>query len=157
MTLVVIEVMTDNRNRSAAEIRRLFVKNGGQLGGGGSAAWAFEHKGLIRIDRADLSEEALFEMAVGAGAEDLRAEDETWVVVTARETLLTVVGALEAEGLELRGARLEHIPKSRKVMGGEDGEAMLQLLEALDEHDDVQRVFSDFEPDDDLLAGLDET
>lgn len=153
--LVMIDVVTDNRNRSAAEIRKIFDLHGGQLASANSAGWAFDQKGVLRLDRAAATEAQLFEVAVGAGAEDLVAEDERWVITTPREELDTVSSALDAAGIAIREAGLEQIPKTPKVFGGADGEQMLSLLDALEDHDDVQNVFSDFEPDEALLAQLD--
>lgn len=153
--LVMVEIVTDNRNRAAAEIRKIFDMHGGQLAGANAAGWAFDQKGILRLDRSAATEAKLFEVAVGAGAEDLVAEDERWVITTAREDLDTISSALEAAEVPVSEAGLEQIPKTPKVFGGDDGEKMLQLLDALDEHDDVQNVFSDFEPDEALLAQLD--
>ncbi|HJL16342.1 MAG TPA: YebC/PmpR family DNA-binding transcriptional regulator [Sandaracinaceae bacterium LLY-WYZ-13_1] len=152
--LVMIEVMTDNRNRTAAEVRKIFDKNGGELGQSGSAGWAFEQKGVIRLPRDAATEEQLFETAVGAGAEDLSVEDDSWVVTTPREELDAVRDALSSGGVKLRESGLEQIPNVPKVFGGDDGRRMLRLLDDLDDHDDVQNVFSDFEPDDALMAEL---
>ena len=154
-TLVVVEVMTDNRNRTAAEVRKLFDKNGGTLGSGGSAGWAFDQKGVIRLPTSRATEEKLFEVAVGAGAEDLVAEDDRWVITTPRDELDVVASALEEAGVKLSESKLEQIPKTEKEFGGDDGRQMLELLEALDDHDDVQDVFSEFSPPDELLAELD--
>lgn len=152
--LVIVEVMTDNRNRTAAEIRHLFVKHGGELGQSGSATWAFEQKGVVRVDRSAASEEQLFETAVGAGAEDLSEEDGEWVITTPRNALDATCAALEAAGIQVRQSGLEQVPNVTKVFGGAEGERMMQLLEQLDDHDDVQNVFSDFEPDEALVAQL---
>ena len=154
--LVMIDVVTDNRNRSAAEIRKIFDLHGGQLASATSAGWAFDQKGVLRLARSAATEAQLFEVAVGAGAEDLVAEDERWVITTPREELDTVSSALDAAGIAIREAGLAQIPTTPKICGGADGEQMLSLLDALDDHDDVQNVFSDFEPDEALLAQLDD-
>lgn len=153
-TLVVVEVMTDNRNRTAAEVRKLFDKNGGTLGSGNSASWAFDQKGIIRLPIEGATEEQLFEIAVGAGAEDLAKEEDLWVITTPREELDTVSSALDAAGISMSESKLEQLPKTEKEFGGSDGKQMLDLLEALDDHDDVQNVFSEFSPPDELLAEL---
>jgi len=155
-TLVMVEVMTDNRNRTAAEVRKLFDKHGGQLGQSGSAGWAFDQKGIIRIDREQATEEKLFEVAGGAGAEDLALEDDTWVVTTVREELDVVRDAIADAGIKVSEAKLEQIPKTDRVLGGDDGRKCIELLEVLDDHDDVSNVFSDFSPSDELLAELDD-
>jgi len=153
-TLVMIDVMTDNRNRTAAEIRKIFDKNNGQLGQSGSAAWAFDQMGIIRFPKEAATEEQLFEVAVGAGAEDLKVEGDMWVITTPRDDLDVVRDAVEEAGIKAKESGLEQIPKTPKAFGGSDGEAMLNLLEQLEDHDDVQAVFSDFEPSEELLAQL---
>ena len=152
--LIICEIMTDNRNRTAAEVRKLFERGNGQLGQTGVAGWAFDQKGVVRLAPDAATEEQLFEIAVGAGAEDLVLEDDGWVITTPREELDTVRDALEAAGLKLGQSGLEQIAKIPKVMDGNDGETMIGLLEALEDHDDVQNVFSDFEPSEALLASL---
>jgi len=155
-SLIMVETMTDNRNRTAPELRYIFEKRGGQMGAVGAAGWAFEQLGVIRLPKANASEEKLFEVAVGAGAEDLTGDDEQWTVTTPRDALEAVTSALEVAAIAVTESKLEQIAKTPKVFGGEDGIRMLALLEALDDQDDVQNVFSDFEPSDELLASLGE-
>ena len=154
--LFVLDVVTDNRNRTAAEIRKVFDKHGGQLGSSGSAAWAFEEKGVIRLSAERATEEQLFEVAVGAGAEDLQRVSDQWVITTPRDDLDAVRAALERAGIEVGDARLEKIAKTPKTISGGSAETLMSLSEALEEHDDVQNVFSDFELSDDALAVLEE-
>ena len=153
-TLFVLEVMTDNRNRTAAEVRKLFEKGSGQLSTTGSAAWAFEQKGIIRLPQSAGSEMELFELAAGAGAEDLRGEDDGWVVTTARDELDTVSTAIEAKDIEIDQARLEYVPTTPKELDGADALSVVRLYESLEEHDDVQAVFADFELSDAAMAAL---
>ncbi|MAQ16153.1 MAG: YebC/PmpR family DNA-binding transcriptional regulator [Sandaracinus sp.] len=153
-TLFIMEVMTDNRNRTAAEVRKLFEKGSGQLGATGSAAWAFEQKGIIKLPLEAGEELELFEKAAGAGAEDLRGEEEEWVVTTAREDLDAVSTALEGDGLKVTEARLEYIPNTPKEVEGDDARKLVNLFEALEEHDDIQTVFADFELSEAALAEL---
>jgi YebC/PmpR family DNA-binding regulatory protein len=152
-TLIVAEVMTDNRNRTAAELRKLFDKHGGALGAAGSALWAFEAKGLITLPSAAATEEQLFEVAVGAGAEDVQNTDERWVITTPVDALEAVRTALVAAKLN-PSAELTKIAKTPKVLGESDGEAGMNLVEALEDHDDVQKVYTDFELSDEALAKL---
>ncbi|MCB9593687.1 MAG: YebC/PmpR family DNA-binding transcriptional regulator [Sandaracinaceae bacterium] len=154
-TLVLVEVLTDNRNRTSAEVRKVFERNGGQMGQVGSAGWAFDQKGVVRVARDAATEEQLFEIAVGAGAEDLRGEDEQWVVTTDRTDLDVVRDAIDAAGIPVSGSKLEQIAKLDKELGGEEGKTNVGLLEALDDHDDVQNVYSDFTPSEELIAELD--
>ncbi|MDH3202646.1 MAG: YebC/PmpR family DNA-binding transcriptional regulator [Myxococcales bacterium] len=152
--LFVCEVVTDNRNRTIAEVRKIFDKNHGQIGSGGSAAWAFEQKGIIRIDKTAATEETLFEIAVGAGAENLEVDDDQWVVTTARNDLDAVSKAISDAGVNVDESALEYIPNNPKIVEGRDAEKLVQLFEALDEHDDVQNVYADFELSEQALAEL---
>ncbi len=153
-TLFIMEVMTDNRNRTAAEVRKLFEKGKGELSSTGTAAWAFEQKGIIRIPKDQGDEMELFEKAASAGAEDLADEDESWVVTTVREDLDAVSTALEEAGLKVTEAKLEYIPTTPKEVDGQDAKTLVALFESLDEHDDVQAVFADFELSEAALAML---
>jgi len=147
-SLFVIEVMTDNRNRTAAEIRKIFDKSGGELGSSGVATWAFTQSGVIELPKAAATEEQLFEVAVGAGAEDVVLDDDTWVITTVREDLDAVSTAIEAASIKVKNAKLAWIPNTPKEVDGKEGETLLGLYEELDDHDDVQDVFTDFEPAD---------
>lgn len=153
--LFMIEILTDNRNRTAAEIRRVFEKGSGQLAVSGAAGWAFDHKGLILLDEGAATEEQLFELAVGAGAEDVSLEGDQWRVITAREELDTVRDALESAGLKLASSSLAYVPKTLKVVDGDDAQKLLQLFEALEDNDDVQKVYADFDLSESFLDSLD--
>ena len=153
-TLYMFSATTDNRNRTAAEIRKVFEKGGGQLGASGSAAWAFDEKGIIRLPAEGSSEEELFEIAVGAGAEDLAEEGDEWVITTARTELDVVRDALVKGGKEPSSASLAFIPKQTKVVEGDEAQKCVGLFDALDDHDDCQSVFADFELSEAALAEL---
>ncbi len=152
--LFVCEVVTDNRNRTIAEIRKIFDKNQGQMGSAGSAAWAFEQKGMIRLDNGTASEEELFEIAVGAGAENLELVGDQWIVTTARNDLDAVSKAISDSGVNVEEAALEYVPSNPKIVEGSDAERLMRLFEALDDHDDIQNVFADFELSEQALAEL---
>ncbi len=154
--LFIMDVVTDNRNRTASEIRKIFDKHNGQLGQSGSAAWAFDEKGVIRLPSEAATEEQLFEVAVGAGAEDLQRVSDRWVVTTPRDELDAVRTALEEAGIDVNDAGLEKIAKTPKIVTGSGSEVLMNLVEALEDHDDVQNVFSDFELSDEALAQLDQ-
>jgi len=154
-TLFLVEGMTDNRNRTVAEIRKIFEKNNGVLGGGGAAGWAFERKGVIRLAKGVTTEDQLMEVAVGAGADDYALEGEEWQVTSAPEAMNGVLAALEAAKLAVAGSGLQYLPKSKKPLVGRDAEVALNLVEALDDHDDVQNVYADFDISDEELAKLD--
>ncbi len=153
-TLIMAEVVTDNRNRTAAELRKIFDKHNGQLGASGSAAWAFDDKGLITLAAEAASEEQLFEVAVGAGAEDVSLEDEQWQITTPVDVLDAVRDALEAASIKFENAELTKLPKTPKTVDGRDAEVAMNLVDALEDHDDVQKVYSDFEPSEEALAKL---
>ena len=157
-TLFLVEGTTDNRNRTAAELRKLFDKNNGALAGGGSAAWAFERKGVIELDRS-VSEEQLMETAVEAGAEDYEDAGETWLVYTSVDSFMDINGAVEAANIQPKSSKIAYIPTTKKEVRGRDAEVCLNLVDALDEHDDVANVYADFDvPDDELQRiGSDES
>src|SRR4051812_1064651 len=144
-TLFLVEGMTDNRNRTVAEIRKIFEKNNGVLGGGGAAGWAFERKGLIQIAKPSATEEQLMEIAVGAGAEDYSDAGEDWALTAPPESLQVVLDALEAAKIPVKGSSIGYLPKSKKQIAGRDAEVAINLAEALDDHDDVQNVYADFD------------
>ena len=153
-TLFLVEGMTDNRNRTVAEIRKIFEKHNGVLGGGGTAGWAFEKKGLIQMPKGSATEDQLMEIAVGAGAEDYSDAGEEWQVTTPADALNTVLEALEKGHLTGAKGALAYIPKTKKPVSGRDAEVALNLAEALDDHDDVQNVYSDFDVSDEELARI---
>jgi YebC/PmpR family DNA-binding regulatory protein len=153
-TLFICEVVTDNRNRTIAEVRKLFDKNHGQISSSGSALWAFEQQGIIRVDKEAGSEEQLFEAAVGGGAENMELDGDEWVITTPRNDLDVVRDSVSSSGISVREAALEYIPNNPKVVEGPDAEKLMQLFEALDDHEDVQNVFSDFELSERALAEM---
>ncbi|MFO0565886.1 MAG: YebC/PmpR family DNA-binding transcriptional regulator [Polyangiaceae bacterium] len=153
-TLFLVEGMTDNRNRTVAELRKIFERNNGQLGSSGTAGWAFDRLGTISLDKSKVPEDALMEAAVEAGADDYRDEGDVWMVYTPKEQLYEVVAALEKAGLALGESKIEYVPKNKKEVSGRDAEVCMNLVDALDEHDDVQNVFSDFDVSEAELARI---
>jgi len=143
--LLLMEVVTDNRNRTAAEIRKIFDKHNGQLGSAGSAAWAFEPKGIITLAKSAATEEQLFDVAVAAGAEDVGSDDDTWTITTPVDQVDAIKDALVTAHVEVATATHELVPKTPKMVEGRDGEVLLNLVSTLEEHDDVQKVYADFE------------
>lgn len=152
-TLLMVEGVTDNRNRTVAELRKIFEKHNGALGSSGTAAWAFERKGVFQLG-GDVEEDTLMEIAVGAGADDYEQTDDGWSVQCAVELFDAVTKALEAANISVQESALEYLPKVKKVVTGRDAEVMINLTDALDDHDDVQNVFGDFDIPDDELAKL---
>lgn len=149
-TLYLIEGTTDNRNRTAAELRKIFDKNNGTLAGGGSAAWAFDRMGLLEVSKS-VTEDQLMDTAVEAGADDYVDEDEHWLVHCSVDRFQDVSSALEQAGITPLSSRLAYVPKTKKEVRGRDAEVCLNLVDALDEHDDVANVYADFDvPDDEM-------
>ncbi|HSQ63623.1 MAG TPA: YebC/PmpR family DNA-binding transcriptional regulator [Polyangiaceae bacterium] len=153
-TLFLVEGMTDNRNRTVAEIRKIFEKHNGLLGGGGTAGWAFDRKGLIQLAKASASEDTLMDVAVGAGAEDYEDLGDEWQLTTPPDALNTVLDALEKAKIAVKGSSFAFVPKNKKPLSGREAEVAVNLAEALDDHDDVQNVYSDFDISDEDLARL---
>jgi len=144
-TLFLMEGVTDNKNRTVAELRKILERHNGALGGQGSAQWAFDRLGTIVLEKQSVSEDALMEAAVNAGAEDYRDEGEIWVVYTPPDQLDAVTSALEAAKLPVQSSKLTFVPKNKKQVTGRDAEVCLNLANALDDHDDVQNVYFDFD------------
>lgn len=142
-----IEVVTDNRNRTVAEIRNFLSKYGGNLGESGSVAWMFEKKGMIAIAKDKYSEEELFEVILECGAEDMDTSEESFVVYTAFEDFNNVRNELEDKGIEMESAELTMIPQNTVDISGKNAEQLMKLMGILDDHDDVQNVFANFEID----------
>ncbi len=149
---VIVEVLTDNRNRTGAEVRSLFTRGGGSTAEPGAVSWQFARKGRIELDRA-LDEDNIMEVALDAGAEDLADEEEHWVLTTAPGDLAAVRDALSGAGMTPESSELAMVPTTT-VPVNDEGEAkkVLHLLEALDDLDDVQNVWSNFDIPDEVLA-----
>lgn len=148
---VLVEAMTDNRNRTVAELRHLFSKHGGNLGESGCVAWMFDRRGYFAIERGALSEEELMELALELEVEDIELGDEAYELDTAPEDYSRVRQALDERGVPLAGAELAMIPQSTLDPGDNAG-AVLRLMDALEDHDDVQHVWANFEVDEGVLA-----
>jgi YebC/PmpR family DNA-binding regulatory protein len=153
-TLFLVEGATDNRNRTVAELRKMFEKNNGNLGGSGVALWAFDRKGVIILEKASANEDQLMEVAVGSGAEDYADDGETWSVMAPPDKLQAVLDALDGAKIAIKESSLAFIPKTKKLVTGRDAELLLQLAEVLDDHDDVAHVYADFDIEDEELAKL---
>ena len=144
---VMVETMTDNRNRTVAEIRHLFSKNGGNLGEAGSVAWMFDKKGYFVVDKKAKPEDELFEIVIEAGAEDLKDEGEVFEITCAPESFEAVQDALKAKGVETQAAEVTMLPQNSIKLEGADAKSMMKLYDALDDHDDVQKVYANFDID----------
>lgn len=151
---VMVECLTDNRNRTGAEVRNVFSKNGGSMAEPGAVSWQFERKGIITLDRA-LDEDRIMEVAMEAGAEDLRDDGDHWTVTTQATDLAVVRDALGEAGLVPEDAELQMVATtSVPVTDESEVKRVLRLIEALDDHDDVQNVWSNFDIPDDVLAAV---
>ncbi len=144
---VLVETMTDNRNRTVAEIRHIFSKNGGNMGEAGSVAWMFDKKGYIVVDKSAKSEDELFEIAIEAGADDMQLEGDVFEIYTAPENFDAVHDAVKAAGIEPQAAEISMIPQNYIELTGDDAKKMLKLYDALDDNDDVQKVYANFDID----------
>lgn len=153
-TLFLVEGMTDNRNRTVAEIRKIFEKHNGVLGGGGTAGWAFERKGVVILPKGGATEDQLMEVAVGAGAEDYAAQGDEWSITTPPDALNVVLEALEKANVKVGSSSIAYLPKTKKALAGRDAEVAIGLAEALDDHDDVQNVYADFDVSDEEMARI---
>jgi YebC/PmpR family DNA-binding regulatory protein len=151
---VLVMVATDNRNRTVSEIRHAFSKNGGNLGELGSVAWMFERKSHIAIPRDKAGEEQLMNIVLDAGSDDLRDDGETWEIISPPEAHEAVLEALRKAGIATDDAEVAMLPKNVVHLEGKQAGAMLRLSEALEEHDDVQNVYSNFDIDEKELEAL---
>ena len=151
---IVVETMTDNKNRTVSEVRYVFNKYGGNLGADGAVSWNFERQGLLTIAKGKLSEEDVLMTLMDAGAENMEEGDDEWQIYTQIPSLETLRQAAEAAGYEVKGAELTMTPKNSTRVEGNDVGKVVRMIEALEELDDVQNVYSNFDADEDALAGL---
>ncbi len=149
---VMVDSMTDNRNRTVAEIRHIFSKNGGNLGASGAVRHMFDKKGYIVVEKAAKPEEELFEIVTEAGAEDLRNDEDNIEIITAPETFDTVLDAVRKAGIEPHIAEIEMVPQNYIKLEGVEAKQMLKLMETLEDHDDVQKVSANFDIDEADMA-----
>ncbi|HEX4835272.1 MAG TPA: YebC/PmpR family DNA-binding transcriptional regulator [bacterium] len=146
---ILVEALTSNRNRTASEIRNIVTKAGGSMGA--SVAWMFEKKGLITLSRSAASEDEVLTRAVEAGAEDMKTTTEDYEITTAPEDFVKVRRALEQARYTLSSAEITMVPKTTVPLTGKEAQQVLRLMEALEEHDDVQHVYANFDIPDEVL------
>jgi YebC/PmpR family DNA-binding regulatory protein len=151
---VLVMVATDNRNRTVSDIRHIFSKQGGNLGEQGSVGWMFERRSQILIEHPKATEDRLMEIALEAGAEDLRDDGANWDVVSPPEAHDKVLEAIHKAGIETVSAEVAMIPKNTVKLEGKQAAGMLRLAEALEEHEDVQNVYSNFDIDEKEMEAL---
>ena len=148
---ILLEVMTDNRNRTVAEIRHAFSRNGGALGEQGCVSWLFDHRGLISVPSDGTDEETVMTVALEAGADDIRTEEDEFEVITSPEHFDAVKEALEAAEVPVSVAELTMVPQNTIHLEGKDAQQMLRLMDALEDLDDVSNVFANFDISDEEL------
>ncbi|WP_428261586.1 YebC/PmpR family DNA-binding transcriptional regulator [Haliangium sp.] len=148
---VVLECMTDNRNRTVSEIRHSLEKYGGNMGTSGSVAWLFKKRGIINVLKDAASEEDLMMTALEAGADDVRDDDEVWTVETDPSAFIAVQDAIRAAGIEIENAEIDNIPDNRVDVPDDKAESLLKMLNTLEDLDDVQNVYANHEMSDELL------
>jgi YebC/PmpR family DNA-binding regulatory protein len=151
---VIVEVMTDNKNRTVAEIRHTFSKHGGNLGENGCVAWMFDKKGSIVLDKKTAGEDDLMEIALEAGADDVRDQGTEWEVVTEPAAFDAVKRAIEQKGWKYLEARVGMIPQNTIKLEAGKAEQMLRLMEKLEDNDDVQNVYANFDISDEVMEKL---
>jgi YebC/PmpR family DNA-binding regulatory protein len=151
---VMVRVLTDNRNRTAPEIRHVFEKHGGNMGSAGSVAWMFERKGLIQVDADRISEDDLLALALDAGATDMRRVEKVFEVTTAPGEMDAVRAALERRGVPVLSAEVTFVPQSTVRVEGKDAPQVLRLIEALEELDDVQAVYANYDIPDEIIEAV---
>jgi YebC/PmpR family DNA-binding regulatory protein len=149
-----VEVLTDNKNRTVSEVRHLFSKYNGNMAESGAVAWIFDQKGLFAVPKTSADEETLMTAVLEAGAEDIVEEDDLYYVYSPMQDFDSVRKSLEAEGIDYERAELSRVPQNTVPVEGKTARQILSLLEVLEDHDDVQRVFANFEMDDEELAAL---
>jgi YebC/PmpR family DNA-binding regulatory protein len=142
---VLINVTTDNKNRSAADIRAVLQKGNGSMGSVGSVAWQFEQKGFISVPKESIDEDSLMEVALEAGAQDIKTEDESYDIVTEPSDFEKVKKALEAKSVKMTTAEVTMVPKNYIKLSGRDAEKMLSLMNDLEDNEDVQNVYANFD------------
>lgn len=146
-TAVLVEVFTDNRNRTVAEVRHAFAKHGGNLGETGCVNWMFEKKGIILIEQDKAEEEELMELALEAGADDMSQDDDNYEITTSVAAFEDVKKALEEKDVPIALAEVSMVPQSTVRLEGSDAKRMLRLMELLEDHDDIQNVAANFDID----------
>jgi YebC/PmpR family DNA-binding regulatory protein len=151
---LIIEAMTDNKNRTVGEIRHMLTKYGGDLGQSNSVAWMFEKKGYIVIEKSKASEDTLLNAALDAGADDLRDDGDSWEVVSAPDAFPAVKEAVEKLGIETVSAQVAMLPKNFVSLEGRAAQSMLKLLDLIEDHDDVQHVWSNMDVDEKELEAF---
>jgi len=144
---IYVEAVTDNKNRTVSELRHIFTRNGGNIGESGCVSWMFNRKGYIVVDKSNASEDKLLEIIMDADAEDLRDDGDNFEITTAPENLDNVVKALQDNNIETTTSKLAYLPQNYVKLEGKQSQQLLRLMEELEDHDDVQNVWANFDID----------
>ena len=151
---IMMEVLTDNKKRTVADIRHLMTKYGGNLGENGSVAWMFDKKGQIVIEKSELDEDSMFEIVLECGAEDYETEENVFIIMTEPADLMEVRERLEAKNVIVKSSEIEFIPKNLQKVDGKDTESVINLMEALEDNEDIKNVYANFDIDEELLTSI---
>jgi YebC/PmpR family DNA-binding regulatory protein len=151
---VMVRVLTDNRNRTAPEVRHIFEKHGGHMGASGAVAWMFERKGIILVDAEKIAEDDLLDLALDAGATDMRRAEKSFEITTAPAEMDAVRAALEKKGVPVQEAEVTFVPQSTVRVEGKEAPTVLRLIEALEESEDVQSVYANYDIPDDVIEAI---
>jgi len=148
---ILIEALTDNKNRTTAELRNIMSKKNGNMAGAGSVSWMFTKKGYILIEKSQAQEEALMTIVLDAGAEDFKSDDKNYEIITSAQDIEKVKQAVAEKGMKWLDAEVTMIPSSTIKLGGNDAKQLLALIETLEEHEDVQQVYANFDIPDEII------
>ena len=146
-----MDIITDNKNRTVAEVRHLLSKYGGNLGENGSVSWVFDTKGQIILDSNTGEEDVVFEAALEAGADDFEANDGFYTITTEPTVLMDVRDSLENAGYEIRSAEIEMVPKTLQKLEGKEAQSALKLMDELEDNDDINKLYSNFDVDENTI------
>jgi len=149
---ILVETLTDNKNRTVSEVRHIFSKNGGNMGESGCVAWMFSRKGYIVVEKAKASEDELLDLILEAGAEDLREDGSNFEIFTEPDDFEAVVNALQENNIEMAASNLGYIPQNYVKLEGKQAQQLMRLMEELEDHDDVQNVWANFDIDDEEIS-----
>ncbi len=151
---VIVEAITDNRNRTASEIRHIFSRHSGSLGETGCVSWLFERKGVITVNAKGISEDDLYAVALEVGAEDVKVDEDLYQIITATEDFQDAKEALEKTDLSIEGAEITLVPKNTVRVEGTNAEKVLKLMDALESMDEVQRTYANFDIPEEIMAAM---
>jgi len=154
---IYITALTDNKNRTVSEVRHIFLKNGGRIGEQGCVAYRFKRQGYIDVEKTQASEEKLMDLALNAGADDIKDEDKMWEIVTSPDAYEAVLEAVKGAGIEVVDSNVGYIPQDYTKLEGKPAQQALKLVEELEDHDDVQTVSANFDIDEEEMARLEQS